>query len=945
MIDTNILNTYKFSSIFSNVVYTRTYARWLSEEQRREYWPEGVDRYIGFLKEEIVLKRGLPPESLKYVLDLLEEAKQEMLVLGVVGSMRALWTAGKALSIENACSYNCAYTTIEHFKDFAEILYLLMCGCGVSYSAERQFITKLSTIPASMQEDDRTIVFEDSKQGWAEGYYKFLSHLSKGYIPKYDLSRIRKKGMILKTFGGRSSGPEPLRDLLNFTVRLFKNAQGNKFTSEEVSDLVCKIADIVVVGGARRSATLALTNPSDRRMAEYKKGDYFREHSHRSLVNVSSCYTDLKKPGVLLFLEDMTHLIESKSGERGFVNRLALQAQLEKLGRPVTESVGVNPCFVGETVVAVADGRNGVSIKELSDLGSSFPVYSARRRVRKNQTGSCGYQDGWKSEIKSAIAFKSGTKDTVEVLLSDGSSFECTPDHRLAIPSGSYVEAKDSVGLEIEKFFTYSSSRGRKYRHINSTSNGYSRQHNMIWESSYGSYDTHNFELHHKDGIGTNDSISNLELISKTGHTEKHDRTGSNNAWSKFKISNPEVWKWEQDRKRILLNAGRYNWTDERREEELGKLPPRPEKVEPDPDQILSDRVFVVSVTATGNCVDVYDLTVDDNHNFYIITESLDNDYLNCSGVLVHNCAEIILQSKGFCNLSEIIVREGDSLEILKRKSRLATVLGFLQSMLTNFKFISPKWKQNCVEDRILGLSLTGLRDHEVLSVVGYEAEGWLEAMYYEAHAIEHTLAAMFGVEPAKAITCVKPSGTVSQLVNSASGLHVRYSKEYIRRIRMAVNDPLAKLLIAQGMDFAPENGETYENARTYVFSFPIQAPSSSKVKAEVSALQQLDYWKMLKTSWCDHNPSCTVYVRDHEWVSVSAWVYENFDILGGISFLPDENIYEQAPYEEITNDDYNLMLSKFPMIDLTKLSDYEAEDYTTGAQEAACSGGNCELN
>jgi ribonucleoside-diphosphate reductase alpha chain len=293
----------------------------------------------------------------------------------------------------------------------------------------------------------------------------------------------------------------------------------------------------------------------------------------------------------------------------------------------------------------------------------------------------------------------------------------------------------------------------------------------------------------------------------------------------------------------------------------------------------------------------------------------------------------------------EIIVREGDSREVLRRKSKLATVLGFLQSQLTDFNFISSKWKQNCIEDRILGLSLTGLRDHEVLGVIGYKAEGWLKEMYAEAHAVETTLANIFGIEPAKAITCVKPSGTVSQVADSASGLHVRYAKQYIRRIRMAVNDPLAKMLIAQGLEYTPENGETYENARTYVFSFPIKAPSSSKVKAEVSALQQLDYWRMLKISWCDHNPSCTVYVRDHEWVAVAAWVYENFDIMGGISFLPDENSYEQAPYEEITHDEYIHMLSKFPVIDLTKLSEFEKEDYTTGAQEAACSGGNCELN
>ena len=640
----------QFETIFQSLVYTRTYARWIQKQQRREYWPEGVARYIGFLREEIVLKRGLPEEALNYVLGLLKEAEEEMLALGVVGSMRALWTAGKALKIENACAYNCAYTTIEHYKDFAEILYLLMCGCGVSYSAERQFICKLRPIPM-LKKSDKVVIFRDSKKGWAKGYYEFISHLIKGNIPKYDLSKIRKKGMILKTFGGRSSGPEPLRDLLIFTTRLFDRSQGGKLTSEDVSDLVCKIADIVVVGGARRSATLALTNPSDRRMAEYKKGDYFKDHKYRSMVNVSSCYTDAKKPGVLPFLEDFTHLIESKSGERGFVNRVALNKSMETLGRPHSEGVGVNPC------------------------------------------------------------------------------------------------------------------------------------------------------------------------------------------------------------------------------------------------------------------------------------------------------GEIILRPKGFCNLSEIIVRDGDTLDILRRKAKLATVLGFLQSLLNDFNFISSKWKQNCIEDRILGLSLTGLRDHAVLGVTGYKAEGWLKEMYKEAHAQEYTLAKLFGVEPAKAITCVKPSGTVSQLVNSASGLHVRYAKQYIRRMRIAANDPLSKLLIAQSMDFSPENGETYENARTYVFSFPIDAPHSSVVKADVTAVQQLDYWKMLKTSWCDHNPSCTVYVRDHEWVDVAAWVYANFDILGGISFLPDDNNYDQAPYEEITHEEYILALAGFPIIDLTKLSDFEKEDYTTGAQEAACSGGNCELN
>lgn len=638
-----------FPTIFQEVVYTRTYARWDYDVSRREFWPESTNRYISFLRTDIIDKRLSNQTDRELMYNLLSIAENQLLNLGSVGSMRAFWSAGKALRDENACAYNCAATTIEisTLKDFAEILYLLMCGCGVSYSCERQFISKLPIIP-TLQSDDRVIIFEDSKYGWADGYYSLLKNLSKGYIPRYDLSKLRPAGTILKTFGGRSSGPEPLRELIQFTIRLFKSIQGNKFTSDEVSDLVCKIADIVVVGGARRSATLAHSNPSDRRMAEYKKGEYWHEHKYRAMVNVSSVYTD--KPSILPFLDDLKHLIESKSGERGFINRQALIDQLVKLGRPVTLATLVNPC------------------------------------------------------------------------------------------------------------------------------------------------------------------------------------------------------------------------------------------------------------------------------------------------------AEIILQSKQFCNLSEGIVRANDSINDLIEKVKAAVTLGFLQSLLTDFNFISSKWKTNCEADRILGVSLTGLRDHHILREVSSASREILSTLRIVAHEHEDKLAALFGILPALAITCVKPSGTVSKLVDSASGLHVRYSKFYIQRIRMTVSDPLCTLLIKQGVPWSPENGETITNARTIVFSFPIKSPEGSVTKHDVTALDQLEYWKMIKECWCDHNPSCTIYVKDHEWIQVGAWVYENFDILSGVSFLPDDNNYSQAPYEEITEEEYDSMLLSMPEVDLTVLNEFEKEDYTTGSQEYACAGGACEL-
>lgn len=1318
----------QFETIFQSLVYTRTYARWIQKQQRREYWPEGVARYIGFLREEIVLKKGLPVKSLSYVLELLAEAEQEMLALGVVGSMRALWTAGKALKIENACAYNCfspdtpfvtsegvrrfsefsdgdkvmalsngsfkeatvkkfgqestlqlvvgkgkslqtfhptaghrwitqekcgtgvvnvvkttdelkvgdvlkrspkrgkeiipcpigimhgivfgdgslqgsrshivlcdskhdllpyfttgatsgvkgrtrisglplawkelpnsfqdpsyllgfligwfsvdgtigvkgnniaitngnkenlewfrdaasvlgifcknitggdrpnpfdesrtaplfkievhgdslpsnffirdyakyrfaqrkvklewkvksvtpmnnvsdvwclqvpetesfalgcgietkncAYTTIEHYKDFAEILYLLMCGCGVSYSAERQFICKLRPIPM-LEKSDKVVVFRDSKKGWAKGYYEFISHLLKGSIPKYDLSKIRKKGMILKTFGGRSSGPEPLRDLLIFTTRLFDRTQGGKLTSEDVSDLVCKIADIVVVGGARRSATLALTNPSDRRMAEYKKGDYFKDHKYRSMVNVSSCYTDAKKPGVLPFLEDFTHLIESKSGERGFVNRVALNKSMETLGRPHSEGVGVNPCgeiilrpkgFCNLSEIIVRDGDTLDILKRkaklatvlgfLQSLLNDFNFISSKwkqnciedRILGLSLTGLRDHAvlgvtgdeaEGWLDAmyyeahtIESRLAKLFGIEPAKAITCVKPSG--CRPAEALVTtqegiftleellckfnnPSSNWADVEGITAVDAGAITkTYINGKAR--------TNVIKLEFGMELEST----PNHQWWVEGKGFIRT-DSIQEGDVIRVKvgGYCTLED--------AKLIGLNPKAINCREDASDVrqpstmspdlawllgylwgdgAMSPGRYRirFTDEVTE--------NLEKVKSILKKVFGIEAKYCPASEGRKCfsLDVANkilwhwLIKNDVWKYYaegidviprvvrcsstesiisFIAGMIDADGWSKGGKLVFTTHE-----KMFGNHFQQVAlavglafgrshnTKGDSfaktksmylMHLLQYSTKEALELLKKHCIKANQPLIAENERKN--NYRVLG-KVKGCEPGRVVSTFDVETEShWFYAGAFESH------------------------NTVSQLMNSASGLHVRYAKQYIRRMRIAANDPLAKLLIAQGMDFSPENGETYENARTYVFSFPIEAPHSSVVKADVTAVQQLDYWKMLKTSWCDHNPSCTVYVRDNEWVEVASWVYANFDILGGISFLPDDNSYDQAPYEEITHEEYISALEGFPIIDLTKLSDYEKEDYTTGAQEAACSGGNCELN
>lgn len=630
--------TNEFKTDYQTFIYKSRYARWRDDLGRRETWSETVKRYIDYFYSR------LDTQEIN-----LKECEQAILNLEVMPSMRCLMTAGKALDRDNVAGYNCSYVAVDDVKVFDEIMYILMCGTGVGFSVERQYINKLPEIVEVFHPTDSTIVVKDSKIGWATSYRELLAFLYSGKIPKWDLSKIRAAGERLKTFGGRASGPQPLDDLFRFTVEVFKKAAGRKLNSLECHDLVCKIADAIVVGGVRRSALISLSNLTDERMKTAKAGQWWEENSQRALANNSVCYTE--KPDMGIFLNEWKNLYDSKCGERGIFNRQASILQVKRNGR-------------------------------------RDPEYD----------------------------------------------FGCNP------------------------------------------------------------------------------------------------------------------------------------------------------------------------------------------------------------------CSEIILRNKQFCNLTEVIVRPEDTLDTLKYKVKIATVLGTIQSTLTDFRYLSKQWKNNTEEERLLGVSLTGIMDNYIMSGTKDkdELKKWLQILKDEAIKTNQKWAKKLGIQSSAAITCVKPSGTVSQLVDSSSGIHPRYSPYYIRTVRNDKKDPISTFLIDNKVPYE----DAFGNEGAYVFSFPIKSPKEAVCRNNVSAVDQLELWKIYQEYWCEHKPSITVFYKESNFMEVGNWVYSNFDIISGVSFLPHSNhIYKQAPYQELNKEEYATIVKSFPeKIDWEKLPSYEKEDTTDTTKELACSAGNCEL-
>ena len=626
---------------YQEFIHLSRYARWNEETQRRETWEETVARYFNFFEKHLKKHHNY---NLSNDRDMLEKA---VLNLKVMPSMRALMSAGTALEKDNVAGFNCSYVAVDTPRAFDETLYILMCGTGVGFSVERQYINNLPPLPEALYHTETVIDVADSKIGWAKAYKELLSLLYSGQIPKWDLSKVRPYGARLKTFGGRASGPEPLDDLFKFTIHMFQDAieKGqHKLVSINCHDLMCKIAEIVVVGGVRRSALISLSNLSDQRMRNAKSGAWWEDNQQRALANNSVAYTESPEMGG--FLKEWLSLYDSKSGERGMFNRQAAERQAAKNGRR----------------------------EEYKDFGT-----------------------------------------------------------------------------------------------------------------------------------------------------------------------NP--------------------------------------------------------------------------------------------------CSEIILRNKQFCNLTEVVVREKDTQKSLREKVEIATILGTFQATLTHFRYLTSKWKQNTEEEALLGVSLTGILDNPDM------INGKIDLVELKELAVETNKkwAKKLGINQSAAITCVKPSGTVSQLVDSASGIHTRHSKFYLRTVRADKKDPLAKLMVDQGVY---HEDDVTKPDHTYVFYFPTKAPETCMTRTDITALKHLDIWKKYQDEWCEHKPSVTISVKENEWLDVGAWVWNNFDAVSGISFLPyADHSYRQAPYQEISEEEYNEWLTKTTdKVDWNLITEYEKEDSTENTKELACTANTCEI-
>ena len=634
-------STNKYMGSYEEYIAKSRYARYIDKEQRREDWPETVERYLNFIEQHLEDKHGYKLDGVLY-----DQLYKAILNMEVMPSMRSVMTAGKALERDNTAGYNCSYLPIDDAKAFDEAMYILLCGTGVGFSVERQYVAKLPEVPDELFDSNTTVVVADSKEGWAKALRQVIALLYAGEIPSIDVSKVRPAGARLKTFGGRASGPEPLMELFKFVINIFKHAKGRKLNSLECHDIMCKIGEVVVVGGVRRSAMISLSNLSDDRMRHAKSGAWWEQQGQRALANNSACYTE--RPDMGIFMQEWTSLYESKSGERGIFNREA-----------------------------------------------------ARNVVKKN-----------------------GRRDA---------SFD----------------------------------------------------------------------------FGTNP------------------------------------------------------------------------------------------------------------------------------------CSEIILRPYQFCNLSEIVVRATDTKQDLLRKARLATILGTFQSTLTHFPYLRKVWQKNTEEERLLGVSMTGIMDNALLNNPYNEQLGaLLNEIKQECINTNSSLADSLGIPRSAAITCVKPSGTVSQLTDSASGIHPRHSAYYIRRVRADKKDPLTQLMIDAGVHNEPC---VMKPDQTVVFSFPKKAPDGALLREDLSAIEHLRLWLIFQQFWCEHKPSVTISVTENEWMEVGAFVWKHFDEMSGVSFLPyDGGSYKQAPYEECTQDVYEELNAITPSTINWSLK--EVDDNVEGTQMLACVAGVCEI-
>lgn len=943
---------------FQSFIHKSRYARWLQDESRREDWPETVKRYM----DNVVDKAQVPGLSDKKR----SEIEQAILNLDVMPSMRAMMTAGPALERDNTCAYNCSYLPVDDPKAFDEAMFILLCGTGVGFSVERHYVSKLPEVPDELFPSETTIVVRDSKEGWAKALRQLLALLWSGEIPKWDVSKVRPSGARLKTFGGRASGPAPLIDLFNFAVDTFKRAKGRRLNGLECHDLMCKIGEVVVVGGVRRSAMISLSNLQDDRLRHAKSGNWWEQNAQRALANNSVAYTE--KPDMETFMREWLALIESKSGERGIFNRAASARQAAKNGRrDPNHEWGTNPCCVtAETPILTSNGY----IPIIETIGEEHTIWNG---------------ESWEP----VVPYEAGVSELVRVVLTDGSYLDCTPNHRWVI-DGKFVTTDDlRAGDKLTKFdmpvVGDQDSTAEDFDNVAYAQGFYSGDGtagssvSYVYEPKYSclprlttvggakddaegrvrwvhgpmqdkQYVPINEPLSYRlawlaglldaDGTVTRDANGNgLQLVSIDYKFLLDLKLMLTTLGVRAKIvhANDEGYRVMPDGKggskeyyckeshRILIgNTDTYNLVN------LGLSCARLELHSNLPQRGARRFVRVKEI-----------IDLDRSEMTYCFTEPKTGRG-TFNGIVTGN-SEIILRPYSFCNLTEVVVRSTDTADDLKRKVEIATILGTIQSSYTKFPYLRKIWEKNAEEERLLGVSMTGIMDNPLTSRVDSDSAALLDTLREHSIKVNKKWADAMGINQSAAITCVKPSGTVSQLVDSASGIHARHSEYYIRTVRNDNKDPLTKFMIDMGIPNEPcvMKGDT-----TTVFSFPQKAPKKAMTRNDMTAIEQLELWLMYQRHWCEHKPSVTITVRDDEWLDVGAFVYRYFDEMSGVSFLPhSEHTYQQAPYQDCDKETYDEFAKKMPKsIDWSRLAEWESEDHTKGSQELACVAGACEI-
>lgn len=1019
---------------YSKFIHLSRYSRYRDDLGRRETWEETIDRLIDFWLDRYATEHSdgswsssLSAEDYNTIAEDIAEAIHD---LDIMPSMRSLMTAGKALDRDHVASFNCSYAAVDNPRVFDEIMYILMCGTGVGFSVERQYVNKLPEVAEEFHQSETSITFADSKIGWASGFRELVALLYAGKEPNLDFSKIRPAGSRLRTFGGRASGPEPLKDLCNFTIQLFKKAAGRKLSSLEVHDLVCKIADIVVVGGVRRSALISLSNLSDDRMRSAKSGQWWNTNPQRALANNS--YVADERPEFDVFLQEWTSLYESKSGERGIFSRSASQKKAKATGRRDPDwEFGTNPCSLSaDTVLLTTEGP-----RRIADLENRQFVAYVNGKPYRARRGSwiSGYKDLYRLETK------------------EGYTLDLTDDHRLMTKSGwkmsGDLEPGEKLllcqhddlewpgkGIQDEGYLigmfvgdgNFSKSASENGNHFGQLKVFRNEGFESLKESSekaattvfsnrarrkdwkmWCDYERNNYivmnigSLPIEFGIDPDKKhdVSALETLSSEFHigflrgmfdADGHVEGSSKSGYS-IRLGQSD-YGLLQSVQRMLARLGVFSKIYALNEERKALLPDgNGGQKEYDCSaswrlvisgksaRVYMDRIGFSDATKIAKAQPIYSVN-HYNQKFEVTFDSLtrlgefpvwDAEVdevvsFDANGFHAHN-SEILLRPNQFCNLTELVVRENDTFESLKEKVKKATILGTLQSTLTEFRYLRKVWKKNTEEERLLGVSMTGIMDHPVLNGTFFNDENEYELPDCESFddfvgkttketldnileelknvAIETNKewAAKLGISPSAAITCVKPSGTVSQLVDSASGIHPRFSRYYLRTVRADVKDPIAHFMIDKGFYYEKD----VMNPHNYVFYFPMKSPDSSVTNKDIGAMKQLEIWESYQDAWCEHKPSMTCYYTDDDFLDVGAWLWKKFDKVSGISFLPyDDHVYPQAPYQPISEDEYYEWLERMPKgVDWSELGDYESTDNTVGSQELACSGGSCEIS